>query len=223
MDLLQEIIPPGVHGKGKLYGFSISMIAIAKLFRLLGVDSIHGGVLPLAKMEDYGEAAYITRVLQDKNLKPHNKIPSLGQDWYHIKPVWMTASGGLHPGDFEGILNELGEDIIIQCGGGLLGHPDGVEAGVKAIEQARGIYQKGIPLKNFVKDNPKSELAAAVKLWGYGPKIVLLMLGKFRKICFHSSIFKKTGWNKILNSQKKKTLGRMGIPERRSGKRGESY
>ena len=162
---------PGVHGKGKLYGFSISMIAMAKLFRLLGVDSIHGGS-PLAKMEDYGEAAYITRVLQDKTLKPHEKIPSLGQNWYHIKPIWMTASGGLHPGDFESILNELGEDVIIQCGGGLLGHPDGVEAGVKAIEQARGIYMKGIPLKKFVKDNPDSELAAAVKLWGYGPRIV---------------------------------------------------
>lgn len=162
---------PGIHGKGKLYGFSISMIVMAKLFRLLGVDSIHGGS-PLAKMEDYGEASYITRVLQDENLKPHEKIPSLGQNWHHVKPVWMTASGGLHPGDFESVLNELGEDVIIQCGGGLLGHPDGVEAGVKAIEQARGIHMKGIPMKKFVKDNPDSELAAAVKLWGYGPRIV---------------------------------------------------
>ena len=41
------------------------MIAIAKLFRLLGVDSIHGGS-PLAKMEDYGEAVYIKEVLQEK-------------------------------------------------------------------------------------------------------------------------------------------------------------
>ena len=107
---------PGVHGHGKLYGFSISMIVLAKLFRLLGVDSIHGGS-PLAKMEDYGEAEYITRVLQDKNLKAHPKIPSLGQEWYHIKPVWMAASGGLHPGDFESVLDKLGEDILIQCGG----------------------------------------------------------------------------------------------------------
>ena len=84
----------------------------------------------------------------------------------------MTASGGLHPGDFEGILDELGDDVIIQCGGGLLGHPGGVEAGVKAIEQARDIYYKKIPIKKFVKENPSSELAVAVKHWGYGPKIV---------------------------------------------------
>ena len=50
------------------------MIFLAKLFRLLGVDSLHGGS-PLAKMEDYGEAIYIKDVLQAKNLKPHNKIP----------------------------------------------------------------------------------------------------------------------------------------------------
>ncbi len=162
---------PGIHGKGKLYGFSISMIFIAKLMRLMGVDSLHGGS-PLAKMEDYGEAEYICQVLQDKKLKPHPKIPTLGQDWHHIKPVWMTASGGLHPGDFESVLGALGEDIIIQCGGGLLGHPEGVEAGVVAIEEARTIYESNIPIRKFVKDNPSSPLAIAVKHWGYGPKIV---------------------------------------------------
>ncbi|MEX0920938.1 MAG: RuBisCO large subunit C-terminal-like domain-containing protein, partial [Candidatus Pacearchaeota archaeon] len=162
---------PGIHGNGKLYGFSISMIALAKIFRLLGVDSIHGGS-PLAKMEDYGEAKYIQQLLQEKNLKPHKKIPTLGQNWYHIKPVWMTASGGLHPGDFEAVLDTLGEDIIIQCGGGLLGHPDGVEAGVIAIEEARTIYEKGVSLRKFVKENPETPLAKAVEHWGYGPKIV---------------------------------------------------
>lgn len=162
---------PGVHGEGKLYGFSISMVFLAKLYRLLGVDSLHGGS-PLAKMEDYGEAKYIQQVLQEKNLKPHKKIPTLGQNWEHIKPVWMTASGGLHPGDFEHVLDELGQDIIIQCGGGLLGHPEGVKRGVEAIEEARDLYEKNISMKKWVKENPNSALASAVKLWGYGPKIV---------------------------------------------------
>ena len=160
-----------MHGKGKLYGFSISMIVLAKVFRLLGVDNMHGGS-PLAKMEDYGEAKYIKDILQEKITKSHLQIPSLGQNWHHIKPVFMTASGGLHPGDFEEVLNKLGDDIIIQFGGGLLGHPDGVEAGVKAIEQARDIYYKKIPLKKFIKENSNSELASAVKLWGFGPRVV---------------------------------------------------
>ena len=162
---------PGIHGEGKLYGFSVSMIFFAKIFRLIGVDSLHGGS-PLAKMEDYGEAKYIQQLLQEKNLKPHKKIPTLGQNWYHIKPVWMVASGGLHPGDFEAVLSELGEDLIVQCGGGLLGHPEGVEAGVIAIEQARECFEKRIPLKKFVKENSNSPLAKAVELWGYGPRIV---------------------------------------------------
>lgn len=162
---------PGIHGYGKLNGFSISMIVLAKLFRLLGVDSIHGGS-PLSKMEDYGEAFYIRKVLQEKNLKPNSKIPSLGQNWYHINPVWMTASGGLHPGDFEGVLNALGSDIIIQCGGGVLGHPKGIKAGVIAAQQAREIYYRKISLRDFVKKENCSELADAVREWGYGPRIV---------------------------------------------------
>ena len=162
---------PGVHGKGRIFGFSISMIVLAKLFRLLGVDSLHGGS-PLAKMEDYGEASYIQHVLQEKNLKPDHSIPSLGQKWFHIKPVWITASGGLHPGDVEEVVRVLGEDVIIQCGGGLLGHPWGVEAGVCALEQALELAVKKIPFKQWVKKHPNSELAAAIKLWGYGPRIV---------------------------------------------------
>ena len=90
---------PGVHGEGRLYGFSVSMVALAKLFRLMGVDSLHGGS-PLAKMEDYGEAVYIKDVLQQMNLKPHDKIPSLGQKWYHIKPVLDDGFGRFAPRGF---------------------------------------------------------------------------------------------------------------------------
>lgn len=162
---------PGVHGTGKLYGFSISMILLAKLFRLLGVDSLHGGS-PLAKMEDYGEAQYIRAVLQEKVVRPHPKIPSLGQKWYHVKPVWMTASGGLHPGDIEMVVKELGSDVIIQCGGGLLGHPHGIKAGVIAIEQARDLAMKKVSLRKWVNRHQDSALAAAINQWGYGPRIV---------------------------------------------------
>ena len=162
---------PGVNGNGKINGFSVSMIFLAKIFRLLGVDSLHGGS-PLAKMEDYGQAEYIQKILQKKELGPDKLIPSLGQNWYNIKPVWMTASGGLHPGDLEAVIKILGEDLIIQCGGGLLGHPEGPEAGVIAIEQARIAVMKNIPIKDWVKNHPHSPLAKAVEHWGYGPKII---------------------------------------------------
>ena len=102
-------------------------------------------------MEDYGEAEYICNVLQDKNLKPHPKIPTLGQEWHHIKPVWMVASGGLHPGDFEAVLEKLGNDIIIQAGGGIHGHPKGTIAGAKSMRQAvEAVLNKSIA-ENIVK------------------------------------------------------------------------
>src|SRR3989344_79609 len=162
---------PGVHGNGKLNGFSVSMIFLAKIFRLLGVDNLHGGS-PLAKMEDYGEAKYIREVLQEQITKPDKKIPSLGQNWHHIKSVWMVTSGGLHPGDIEAVMKIIGEDIVIQLGGGVLGHPHGIDAGVKAVEEAIECYYRRIPLKKFAEQNPSSELASAVNLWGYGPKII---------------------------------------------------
>jgi ribulose-bisphosphate carboxylase large chain len=56
-----------------------------------------------------------------------------------MKPVWHTASGGLHAGSIADSIKQLGEDIVIQCGGGVLGHPWGIEAGVEAVVQARDL------------------------------------------------------------------------------------
>ena len=97
----------------------------------------------------HGESHVASRYPATHSLKPDKKIPSLGQEWYHIKPVWMTASGGLHPGDFESVLGKLGQDIIIQCGGGVLGHPKGIKSGVIAAQQARKIFERGSRLKKF--------------------------------------------------------------------------
>ena len=49
---------------------------------------------------------------------------------------------------------------------------EGVARGVEAIEEARDLYEKKIPIRKWVKENPKSALSAAIKLWGYGPRII---------------------------------------------------
>ncbi|KKP43926.1 MAG: ribulose bisphosphate carboxylase, type III, ribulose-bisphosphate carboxylase large chain [candidate division WS6 bacterium GW2011_GWF1_33_233] len=41
--LLDRESGPGVHDGGKIVDFSMSMVVIAKIMRLLGVDSLHGG------------------------------------------------------------------------------------------------------------------------------------------------------------------------------------
>lgn len=160
---------PGVNGKGEIIDFSMSMIVLAKIMRLLGVDSLHGGS-PKAKMEDYGEAVIIRNVLQGDE-SPATDV-TLGQKWFGMKSVWHTASGGLHAGTVHEVLEQLGEDIIIQCGGGALGHPDGIEAGVEAIVQAKNIYMQDVDLKQWIEQNPQSPLAKAAEYWGFDPRIV---------------------------------------------------
>jgi len=160
---------PGVYDKGEILDFSMSMVAKAKIMRLLGVDSLHGGA-PKTKMENYGEPKLIRDALQ-LDITPETSV-TLGQNWYGMNPVWHVASGGLHPGSVPEVLSQLGEDIMLQCGGGVLGHPWGIEAGVEAVVQAKDIALGSGDLKQWIEDNPDSALAKAADHWGFGPRIV---------------------------------------------------
>lgn len=159
----------GVYDKGYIADFSMSMVVLAKLMRLLGVDSMHGGA-PKTKMENYGEPKLIRDTLQ-LDVTPASSM-TLGQNWYGMKPVWHVASGGLHPGTIGESIKQLGEDIIIQCGGGVLGHPWGIEAGVEAVVQARDIALGRGNIDEWIIQNPDSALAKAAQHWGFEGKIV---------------------------------------------------
>lgn len=167
--LLDRESGPGVYDKGDIVDFSLSMIVIAKIMRLLGVDSLHGGA-PKTKMENYGEPKLIQQALQN-DITPESDI-TLGQDWFGMKGVWHVASGGLHAGTVGESIKQLGEDIIVQCGGGTLGHPWGIEAGVEAVVQARDIAMERGDIKQWILDHPDTALAKAAQHWGFDPKIV---------------------------------------------------
>lgn len=189
---------PGIRGQGSLWGFSISMLVLAKIFRLLGVDSLHIGS-PKSKMQDYGESElidaamnpdevagfdaysqfHVTReehhaqhALSLNETKADTNYHTLGQKWYSLKPVWSVASGGLHPGVMDTVVQKLGYDIFIQLGGGVLGHPGGAERGVEAGLEARRAIMAGQTVRQYVAQNPKSALAEAVAYWGTEPKVV---------------------------------------------------
>lgn len=161
----------GIEGEGSLQGFSISMLTLAKMYRLLGVDSLHTGS-PKAKMEDYGESEEIAKALTTDTTEPNLRFHSLGQNWYGIKKVWPVASGGLHPGVMDKVIEKFGKDCYIQLGGGVLGHPQGIEKGVEAALEARKAVAQGLTVKEYIIKYPESALASAVNYWGTEPKIV---------------------------------------------------
>jgi len=87
----------------------------------------------------------------------------LRSDWYGLKPVLPIASGGLYPGLVPELIKILGNDLIINFGGGIHGHPDGTLAGAKAARQAVEATMQNIFLSDYAKD--KIELAKALETW----------------------------------------------------------
>ena len=54
------------------------------------------------------------------------------QDWAGLRKVMPVASGGIHAGQMHQLLDLLGEDCVLQFGGGTIGHPMGIAAGAEA-------------------------------------------------------------------------------------------
>jgi ribulose-bisphosphate carboxylase large chain len=128
----------------------ISMKVLAKVARLIGVDQIHIGTFGVGKMTGGPE--------EDLEYK------SALTDDMDKKAVLPVASGGLHPGGVEKLLNISGPDIVIQMGGGIHGHPEGTMKGAMALRQAVEAFINGISLAEHAKGH--KELRDALDRWG---------------------------------------------------------
>jgi len=140
--------------------FGISMLTLAKIYRLLGVDQLHIGTV-VGKMHGDKE-----EVLQIRDAIVKEEVEEFGdtQKWYHnIKPVFPVSSGGLHPGHIPALYELFGRDVIMQFGGGIHGHPDGTMKGAMAVRQALEATLNGISLEEYAKDH--EELRRALEKW----------------------------------------------------------
>ncbi len=145
----------------------ISMFVLAKLYRLIGIDQLHVGTAGAGKLEGgKWDVIQNARILRENHYKPdENDVFHLEQKFYHIKPAFPTSSGGLHPGNLPMVIEALGPNIVLQLGGGTLGHPDGPAAGAKAVRQAIDATMQGISLDEYAKTH--KELARALEKWGH--------------------------------------------------------
>jgi ribulose-bisphosphate carboxylase large chain len=140
----------------------MTMLALAKLMRVIGMDQLHTGTV-VGKMEgDKKEVLEINKVITESKITGNN-ITLLDQDWRNIKPMLPVASGGLSPLHIPELINILGQDMVYQFGGGCHGHPEGTEAGARAIRQAVEAVLSGYTLEEYSKKN--SELAKALEKW----------------------------------------------------------
>lgn len=139
----------------------ISMMVIADFARLIGVDQIHIGT-GIGKLEgDIKDIECLAEEISMKQVKATRE--RLSQRWEKIKPVLPVSSGGLHPGHVPFLMKHLGNDLVIQAGGGIHGHPKGTSAGAKAMRQAVEAVMKHKTLKEYAKTH--EELKTALKRW----------------------------------------------------------
>ena len=127
----------------------ISMRAIAKIARIIGVDQLHVGTV-VGKMSE-------TRQEVSENCE------ALRTDLYGLNEVLLVASGGLHPGLVPSLMNFFGKDFVIQAGGGIHGHAGGTVSGANAMRQAVDATLQDISLKEYAETH--EELQTALEIW----------------------------------------------------------
>ena len=164
----------GTYTRQKTHG--ISFRVIAKWMRLAGVDHLHGGTV-VGKLE--GDPA-MTRGWYDymrEEYCPTNYENGVffDQDWASLNKVMPVASGGIHAGQMHQLIQHLGEDVVLQFGGGTIGHPDGIEAGAVANRVAlECMIQARNEGRDYVNEGPEilnaaakwcSPLKAALSTW----------------------------------------------------------
>src|SRR5262245_16143858 len=151
----------GTYTRQKTHG--VSFRVIAKWMRLAGVDHIHAGTV-VGKLEgDPSTTKGFYDTLRKDKLPPN---PALGlyfeQDWASLPGTMPVASGGIHAGQMHLLLHHLGEDCVLQFGGGTIGHPDGIAQGATANRVAlEAMIQARNEGRDFLVEGPDILAGAA--------------------------------------------------------------
>lgn len=154
----------------------VSFRVLAKWMRLAGVDHIHAGTV-VGKLEgDPRTTAGYYKTLRGMN---YAADPGIGlyfeQDWASMPAVMPVASGGIHAGQMHLLLHYLGEDVVLQFGGGTIGHPQGIAAGATANRVAlEAMIQARNEGRDYLNEGPEileraakwsPALRAALEIW----------------------------------------------------------
>ena len=165
----------GTYTRQKNHG--VNFRVIAKWMRLAGVDHIHAGTV-VGKLEGdpHAIAGYYDTLRL--NHTPADPVKGLyfDQDWASLPGTMPVASGGIHAGQMHQLLHYLGEDVVLQFGGGTIGHPMGIAAGatanrvaleamIKARNEGRELMAEGESILKAAATRSR-ELDMALSTWG---------------------------------------------------------
>ncbi|BCX05617.1 MAG: ribulose-1,5-bisphosphate carboxylase/oxygenase large subunit [Candidatus Roseilinea sp.] len=143
----------------------VSFRVLAKWMRLAGVDHLHAGTV-VGKLEgDPNNTRGYYATLRENKVSAN---PMYGlyfdQDWASMPGVMPVASGGINAGQMHLLLHYLGEDVVLQFGGGTIGHPDGIAEGATANRVAvEAMIQARNAGRDFLNEGP--DILAKAARW----------------------------------------------------------
>jgi 2,3-diketo-5-methylthiopentyl-1-phosphate enolase len=128
------------------FGLSYSVV-LGTLMAHAGADAVlypaHYGSLPFAAEEE----AQIREELRSRDVFP-------------------VPSAGIHPGIVPRALADYGNDVILNAGTGIMDHPNGASAGVRAFFEALDRAKPGQPF--LLESIAPGALRVALEKWGNG-------------------------------------------------------
>jgi ribulose-bisphosphate carboxylase large chain len=175
-DMLLHLHRAGHSTYTRQKSHGVSFRVIAKWMRMAGVDHIHAGTV-VGKLE--GDPNVVRGIYDTLRETKTSVSPEHGlffeQDWAGLRKVMPVASGGIHAGQMHQLLGYLGEDVVLQFGGGTIGHPMGIQAGatanrvaleamVLARNEGRDIWREG-PAILEAAARGCAPLRAALETW----------------------------------------------------------
>jgi len=175
-DMLLHLHRAGNSTYARQKNHGINFRVICKWMRMSGVDHIHAGTV-VGKLE--GDPLMVKGFYNTLlDVKSEINLPQglfFAMDWAALRKCMPVASGGIHCGQMHQLLKYLGDDVVLQFGGGTIGHPDGIQAGatanrvaleamVLARNEGRDYLNEG---KDILRDAAKScgALQTALDLW----------------------------------------------------------
>ena len=132
-DMLLHLHRAGNSTYARQKNHGINFRVICKWMRMSGVDHIHAGTV-VGKLE--GDPLMIKGFYDTLRLTNLDVNLPFGiffeMDWASLRKCMPVASGGIHCGQMHQLIHYLGDDVVLQFGGGTIGHPDGIQAGATA-------------------------------------------------------------------------------------------
>lgn len=127
-------------------------------------NSVYLGILPRLAGADSIMTMFQGNASESEKLDYYQTVQQQMCASREMDKIVTAVGGGINPCQIPGIIEELGNDIIIGVGGAIQGHPMGTTEGAKAVMKAVTSAAQRENLETAAKDC--RALKTALELWG---------------------------------------------------------